>query len=322
MNLDKLNRLDLNLLIVLQVLFEEGSVTRAATRLHISQSAVSKNLNRLREALDDPLFVRQSHGLKPTNHALMLSQNLPQLLSQISSLITPPSFDPMQSQRQFSIAMVESAYETLLPHFIGEILTQAPNTHLDTHFWTGEGMSQLSQGEIDFAITGKDFIHQDSQQLILTDLPPGIEYQTLYYDKQVCLVKNGHPALKWVSNGTWSLEKYLSLGHVQVRCEGNPWWALDYHLADLGHQRKICTTVPDFYGAANVSLHSELIFTLPSSFATHAQKLYSLTQIPLPFEFLPMAYVLFWHQRNNHDLGHQWLKEIIVSRVKASRDQN
>lgn len=325
MNLDKLNRIDLNLLVILQVLFEEQSVTRAANRLHVSQSAISKNLNRLREVLEDPLFIRQSHGLKPTYHAMYLSQKLPGVLQQLSALITPPNFDPQNSHRHFSIAMVESAYETLLPHFIGDLLSQAPHIHLDTHFWTGEGIFKLAQGEIDFAITGRDIPKQIKEtsegiQLELTDLPPGIEYQMLYQDKQVCLVRHDHPAIKWYQSNQWELEQYLALEHVQVRCEGNPWWALDYFLSDLGVGRKISTTVPDFYGAANVSVHSDLIFTLPSSFAKHAQKLYPLTQLPLPFEFMPMAYVLFWHQRNNQDLGHQWLKNIMVSRIQASRE--
>ena len=110
------------------------------------------------------------------------------------------------------------------------------------------------------------------------------------------------------------------MSHVQVRCEGNDWWALDYHLANLGHRRKLSTTVPDFYGAASVCAHSDLIFTLPSSFARHAKKLYPLVELPLPFEFIPLAYVLLWHSRNNEEPGHKWIRETICKSVAEAFD--
>ena len=156
MNIDNLARIDLNLLVILKVLLEEQSVTRAASRLHISQSALSKSLNRLRETLDDPLFQRTAHGLKPTAHALILGQKLPNILQDLYQLTQPPTFNPASSNRQFSFAMVESAYETLIPYFIGPMLTTAPNVKLDSYVWTEKSMQDLQQGQIDFGISGRD----------------------------------------------------------------------------------------------------------------------------------------------------------------------
>ncbi len=309
MKLDKLTRIDLNLLVVLQVLLEEQSVTRAAHRLHVSQSALSKSLNRLRDNLGDPLFQRTSHGLKPTAHALSIGKKLPTTLQELYQLTQSPQFDPQVTQRDFSFAMVESAYETLLPFFIGQLLQQAPHITLDSYYWDEKSYFDLQQGQIDFGIAGRDL--QPSSGFNINQLPEGIEHQTLFTDRQVCLVRHDHPILAQVAQKNWDLSAYLSLSHVQVRCEGNKWWALDYHLADRGYHRSISTTVPDFYGAASVCAHTDLIFTLPSSFAQHAAKLYPLTQIELPFEFMPMAYVLLWHQRNNQDPGHQWMRETI-----------
>lgn len=313
MNLDNLARIDLNLLVILKVLLEEQSVTRAASRLHISQSALSKSLNRLRETLDDPLFQRTAHGLKPTAHALNLGQKLPNILQDLYQLTQPPTFNPASSNRQFSFAMVESAYETLIPYFIGPLLNTAPNIKLDSYVWTEKSMHDLQQGQIDFGISGRD-LHPLSDPQI-DRLPEGIACQTLFTDEQVCLIREDHPSMAALMSAQWNLSLYLDMAHVQVRCEGNDWWALDYFLADLGHRRKISTTVPDFYGAASVCAHSDLIFTLPSSFARHACQLYPLKQIPLPFEFMPMAYVLLWHQRNDEDQGHKWIRETICQSV-------
>lgn len=315
MNLDNLARIDLNLLVILKVLLEEQSVTRAASRLHISQSALSKSLNRLRETLDDPLFQRTAHGLKPTAHALNLGQKLPNILQDLYQLTQPPTFNPVSSNRQFSFAMVESAYETLIPYFIGPLLNSAPNIKLDSYVWTEKSMQDLQQGQIDFGISGRD-LHPLADPR-MDKLPEGLACQTLFTDEQVCLVREDHPLMAAFTSAQWNLSLYLDMAHVQVRCEGSDWWALDYFLADLGHRRKISTTVPDFYGAASVCAHSDLIFTLPSSFARHACQLYPLKLLPLPFEFMPMAYVLLWHQRNDEDQGHKWIRETICQSVST-----
>jgi DNA-binding transcriptional LysR family regulator len=312
-NLDNLARIDLNLLVTLQVLLEEQSVTRAANRLHLSQSALSKSLNRLRDTLDDPLFQRTAHGLKPTAHALALGKVLPQALQNLYQLTLPPSFEPATSQRHFAFSMVESAYETLIPYFIGPLLQQAPQLKLDTYGWTEKSIYDLQHGQIDFGIAGRD-MHPHSQ-FKEDNLADGLQYQTLFSDNQVCLVRKDHPILSALQQGHWHQEAYLAMSHVQVRCEGNDWWALDYFLANSNYHRRISTTVPDFYGAASICAHTDLIFTLPSSFAHHAQNLYPLVQIPLPFEFMPMAYVLLWHERNNQDPGHEWVRQMIVNSI-------
>jgi len=314
MNIDKLMRIDLNLLVVLQVLLEEESVTRAAVRLNLSQSALSKSLTRLRTSLQDPLFTRTAHGLKPTTHALLLQQTLPNLLQGLYQLTQAPSFTPASSDRHFSISMLESAYATLLPCFIGPLLQQAKNIHLDVLSWKKESMQALQQGKMDFGITALDF--SEDHRLETKKLPDGIEHVILFNDHQTCLVHQHHPILTAVENGSWNQDAYLQQNHIQIVCEGNKWWALDYFLEKQGKQRNVISTLPDFYGGASLCAHSDLIFTLPSSFITHAQKLYPLKQIPLPFAFSEMAYVLIWHQRNNDEPGHKWIREMICNTVE------
>jgi len=316
MNIDKLMRIDLNLLVILQVLLEEESVTRAATRLHLSQSALSKSLTRLRLSLQDPLFTRTAHGLKPTAHALLLQQKLPGLLQNLHQLTQAPNFEPKNSDRHFSISMLESAYATLLPCFIGPLLQQAKKLHIDVLNWNKGSMQALQQGKMDFGITALDF--NDTQTLETKKLLNGIEHAVLFNDHQTCLVHDTHPILETVESGKWNLDSYLAQNHIQIVCEGNKWWALDRFLEKQGKRRNIMTTLPDFYGGASLCAHSDLIFTLPSSFAAHAQKLYSLKEIPLPFNFSEMAYVLIWHQRNSDEPGHQWVREIICNSVAGT----
>lgn len=314
MNLSNLAKIDLNLLVTLQILLEEESATRAASRLHLSPSALSKSLNRLRDTLDDPLFLRTAHGLKPTAHALQLKQQLPDILQALHNITLPPNFIAATSQRHFSFAMVESGYETLLPAYIGPLLNLAPNINLNTYGWNEKSMQGLLQGQIDFGLTARD-LHPTSDYR-LNNLPCGINQTTLYTDQQVCLVRKNHPVIERLKKGQWNIEAYLKMKHVQVRCEGNDWWALDYHLATSNQHRNISSTLPDFYGAASVCAHTELIFTLPSKFVAHAQKLYPLVQLPLPIAFSPIAYVLLWHQRNNDEPGHKWVRETICNSIK------
>ena len=313
MSIESLTRIDLNLLVILQVLLEEQSVTRAAHRLNVSQSALSKSLTRLRNSLHDPLFSRTAYGLKPTAHALQIKQQLPNLLQNIYQLTQAPSFEPETSNRRFSISMLESAYAALLPSYIGSVLQQAPNIRVDTLSWSKNSIQELQQGNIDFGITALDL--SDKEALILDKLADDIEHSQLLIDRQVCLVNEKHAVLSEVEKNAWNMESYLTHNHLQVRCEGKEWWKLDYFLASQNKQRNIICTLPDFYGAVSVCAHSELIFTVPSSFVSHAQKLYPLKEVPLPFSFSQMAYVLLWHQRNNEEPGHKWLRDMICSSI-------
>ncbi|GGI82160.1 LysR family transcriptional regulator [Shewanella gelidii] len=313
MNLDSLAKIDLNLLVTLQILLEENSVTRAANRLNLSQSAISKSLNRLREILDDPLFQRTAHGLRPTAHALQLKEKLPQILQSLYQLTQPASFVMSQSQRHFSFATQETIYETSLPRFIGPLLSNAPNIRLHAYVWNEHSMQDLVQGQLDFAIAGRDI--QPLSDVQISRLPEGIHHQTLFNDHQVCLVRKGHPILKVVEQGGWNLEQYLQLAHVQARCENRNWWSLDYFLAESGHNRQLSTIVPDFYSAISVCAHTDLIFTVPSKFAQQTKKLYPVVELPLPMEFCSFAYVLLWHQRDHEDPGHQWIRQVICDSI-------
>ncbi len=305
---EKLSRFDLNLLVCLQVLLEECNVTYAAKRLNLSQSAVSKNLAKLRQQFNDPLFIRNAYGLTPTARAKELHVRLQPLLQELESFTRPVSFDPSQSNRRFKMSLVESTYTLILPHFLSDILTQSPHSMLDAHAWDSKTFSKLQSGEYDLGITGKD-IHPNDAQLTLQQ-PKDILSQEIYRDHQVCLVRKEHPILKQ----KWDLDAYLGLRHIQVRCDGNERWLLDYKLADKNLERDIAVIVPDFNSAASLTSHSDLIFTAPSHFMKVMAKQLDMVVLELPTNLPSMAYTLFWHEHNQEDPANLWLRSIIITR--------
>jgi len=309
MKIEKLARIDLNLLVCLQVLGEELSVTRAANRLHLSQSAVSKSLAKLREQFDDPLFMRTAHGLKPTPKMLFLKPKLETLVDHLELITQPEQFSPQSSEYRFHIAAVESVYPLILPHFLPAIFIQGPNLNISTHPWTDQTFKKLQLGELDLGITGRDIDINDAKLTMLP--PPDICEQEIYRDSQMCVVRKDHPVLK----GQWNLQQYLALRHVQVRCDGSDRWLLDYRLADLGLERDIAITVPDFNSAASLCTYTDFVFTAPSHFTHLVAKQMDLVVLPLPMEFPPMAYTLFWHRDRESDPALSWLRQIIQTKT-------
>ncbi|SDH54418.1 DNA-binding transcriptional regulator, LysR family [Vibrio xiamenensis] len=313
MPIEKLSRIDLNLLVCLKVLIEELNVTRAAQRLYLSQSAVSKSLAKLRTQFDDPLFTRHSYGLKPTPRALYLKPKLDVLIHHLEHISEPEVFDPQTSDYRFEIASVESVYPLIMPHFLEDIFRLAPNVTLSTHVWSDQTFKQIQSGQLDFGLTGKDIESSESQHTMIT--PDDICEMEIYRDTHMCMMRAGHHAL----TQEWNLETFLKLRHVQVRCDGSERWLLDYRLADMGRKRNIAITVPDFNSAASLCNHTDFIFTAPRHFVQLTAKQLGMEIRPLPLECPPMAYTLFWHRDRAKDPALHWLKNMIEDKTKPLR---
>jgi len=310
MNIELLARIDLNLLVCLRVLMEERNVTKAAQRLCLSQSAVSKSLAKLRTQFNDELFIRTSHGLRPTAKAIELQPKLDALIRHIEEINQPSVFDPLSAENKFNISLVESAYPLILPHFLPQLFSEAPNITISSHNWDDNTFSKIKRGDIDIGITGRDVDSIDAALTMPT--PSYICEQEIYKDRQMCAVRKDHPAL----NREWSLDAYLSLRHIQVRCDGSDKWLLDYKLAAHAKQRDIAITVPDFNSAAALCTYTDFIFTAPSYFTNLVAKHYDLALLPLPMEFPPMAYTLFWDSEKEHEPALCWLRDTIITKTK------
>jgi len=313
MNIESLSRIDLNLLVCLKVLFEELNVTRTAQRLCVSQSAVSKSLAKLRNQFDDPLFIRTSHGLRATSRALNLRPKLDLLIHQLELISQPNIFSPQTSSLKFNIALVESAYPLILPHFLPSLFSTAPSVSISSHTWTDETFKKLRKGELDIGITGRDIDTSCSDLTLPT--PDYISEQEIYRDTQMCVIRKDHPIL----NEEWDLTHYLNLRHIQVRCDGSDRWLLDHKLAQRGKERDIAITVPDFNSASSLCTYSDFIFTAPSYFTKLVAQQHNLTLLPLPIEFPPMAYTLFWSSDRENDPALSWLINLITTRTQRLR---
>ena len=207
MLLEQLGRIDLNLLIILQVLLEERNGSKAARRLHLSQSAVSKALGRLRDTFNDPLFIRSAYGLEPTGRALALQQQLQPILLSLDNLIQPPEFDPASSEREFVIASMDSAFTLFAPLYLSELKRQAPRIRLRYEEWTENSLTEMSQGQVDIAFAVREnCINSDYR---LDTLPGSICQRLLAIDDLTCLVQQHHPALR---EQEWDLDRYLLRG--------------------------------------------------------------------------------------------------------------
>ncbi|WP_163834033.1 LysR family transcriptional regulator [Spartinivicinus ruber] len=321
MKVENLARIDLNLLVSLQVLLEEQSCTRAAERLHLSQSAMSKTLARLREVFQDPLLVRNAHGMLPTTHAEQLKSQLQDTLQSVSLLLDPPKFDPKVSRRYFTLTSIDSAYQLFLPSYFGPLLSAAPYIELDYRPWSKQSAHMLTQGQIELGITVKENVSNVPWQSPV-ELPPNLRTQPLKEDYMVCLVRRDHPIL--FKKSSWDMETYLELGHVQAYCEGesNGKWMLDFFLADQGYERNIAAKVPEFQAALTIIQHSDLVFTGPKQFANYAKQQYPLVELPLPLELPTITYLLTWHERFDEDPGHQWLRKMLLEYINPEMSEN
>ncbi len=178
----ELQRKDLNSLLTLYVLLEEQSVSKAADRLYLTQSAISKALGRLRDSFDDPLFVRAGQKLVPTPFAESLRQPLADILGQIQTLFSPDEFNPRTFKGEFKIGIVESLDMTFIPMFMEQVKKFAPNVVVITFSQLQDQMNLLQQGDLDFIIAPRfDMLEEDFGR------------RFFYQDRAVVVAREGHP---------------------------------------------------------------------------------------------------------------------------------
>jgi DNA-binding transcriptional LysR family regulator len=307
----ELKQFDFNLLTVLEVLLEEQSVTAAAERLHLSQSAVSKQLNKLRESFDDQLFERTAHGLRPTPKAKQLGPEIRQILNQVAQLTRPSNFDPSKSRRRFRIELVETAYSLTYPRFMPQLLKQAPNVTINSHTWHNDSMERLLRCDNDLGITCREW---DERSLLhIKNLPKSLNYAELTRDHSVCLVREGHPLL----DEEWNLDTFLRYRHLQVTFGGISHWLLDDVLQIKHLKRDIAVNLTDFRCAMQLCEQSDLILCSPTKYADEMKSHFKLITLPVPTELVPGSYVLLWHEHFEFDSSHRWLREMIINSVNS-----
>jgi len=295
--------LDLNLLRVFDAVMAEGSLTRAAERLAMTQPAASHALKRLHEAVGEELLLRSAHGMRPTLRAQALWPQVRQALAQLQSALSPRTFDPTRDSANFNIAMADATAAMLLPSLIASIESKQaltnirilPLTTRDPRRLVEDGDADLAVGYFPTAIAA--IVAQGEDTLL--------RHRQLYASEYVCVMRRDHP----LAAVELTLDAFVQSHHLLVSFSGRPHGFVDQALAALGRQRRIVLTVNQFATAGSVVARSDLLTVLPRQFLPATGAEHRLVQKPLPLPLAPIDVEMLWHLRKDDDPPHRWLRE-------------
>ncbi|TAK80172.1 MAG: LysR family transcriptional regulator [Betaproteobacteria bacterium] len=289
---------DLNLLRVFDAVLYERGVTPAATRLGLTQPAVSNALARLRAVFGDALFVRTAAGMDPTPFARELAEPVRQALALLeSALAHGPGFDPASSTRAFRFYMSDLGQVEFLPPIVERVQSAAPGVRLEAAAADLEHIGDaLGGGALDLAVG------------FLPGLGAPIKRRVLFRDPYVCLMRAGHPALA----GRLTRRKFLDASHVLVTYRGGGHRVIEEALERAGIARRIALRVPHFTVVPMVLERTNLILTLPARVARVYERRGSFRALPAPVPIPPAEVAVHWHERFESDPGNRWFREQIV----------
>lgn len=303
-----LNNVDLNLLVYLDVLLRERNVTRSASLLGITQPAMSNGLRRLRETFGDPLLVRTSEGMAPTERAQVLQPVLRQILASVERAVEPsPAFDARSSDRVFRIMTSDYGEATLLPRLLTRLRIEAPDIVLDILSPSDMSLLQVEQGLVDLVINRFD------------TLPQSFHQKTLWRDTFSCLFGVDNPI-----SHDFRLETYLQARHVWVSKTGlgagmgltpndtkRLGW-VDEALERIGHKRHIAVFTRHYQSAAFLAQQKGLISTIPTRAAAVMAGNPRLVMKQPPFPVPEFEFKMAWSPLLQHNSAHQWLRRTLV----------
>lgn len=307
-----ISSMDLNLLRVFDALLEEKSVTRAGARLGLSQSAVSHALNRLRYALDDELFRRDSQGMTPTPRAMEIGPRLHAALASLQAAVTPADFDPGVSERRFAIAAGPYSCSVLVPPLVGRMAEVAPHTRLEISEITTDLVESLDAGQIDFVIAAFD------------DVPGRFGQEVLVREQLAWIVRAGHP----LTQGEVNLERLVATPHVHVasrratlgggrrglsmRSSYEDAGAFASELAMRGLSRDIGVTVPDTYAALAVVARSDMVSLIPRRLALISAQSGRLQLIDPPYASPTLEVNMLYRTDRLAEPSVAWMRQLLL----------
>jgi DNA-binding transcriptional LysR family regulator len=297
----RLEKVDLNLFVVFDAIYREGSVTKVAQRLNLTQPAVSNALSRLRQTFDDPLFVRTPSGMTPTPVAESVVGDIRKALSLLGrSVGAAASFDPLTAEKQFCIGMNDLAQTLLLAPLRERLRVQAPHSSLHTYYVDRQTAAEdLKSGNLDLLLDSPDLLNaREMEHKALAQLP-----YVVAMGEQCPLL--GKPL---------TLEDYLANGHLHVSSRRKGRGQVDVALHAQGLKRDIKMRVQSYLVGSTLAVETDLVWTVPEILARTT----SLQIVDLPLEVEPLGWTLFWHKSAADDPASQWLRTLVsdvVSKV-------
>lgn len=306
--------LDLNLLVALDALLAEGSVTGAARRLRLSASAMSRTLTRLRSATGDPLLVRAGRGLVATPHAAALRDRVHSLVGD-AQMVLRPALDPLDTaslDATFTIRTSEAFMDSIAPRLVAAITEAAPHVRLRFVPKPDKDLRHLREGRIDLEIGAYG------------ELAPEVRTHLLLRDEFVGAARIGHPCL---AGGGLTAEGFASCRHVAVPYRGDFGGPIDDSLEKLGLRRTIAVVVPGYPAAMRIARTTDLVAVVPRSclgvFPMSDQVAASgLGSFALPVRMPEIVVSAMWHPRMDADPAHRWLRNSVIAFCKEAYPWN
>ncbi|MEM8593777.1 MAG: LysR family transcriptional regulator [Pseudomonadota bacterium] len=311
-----IERVDLNLLVYLDVLLTERNVSRSAEQLGITQPAMSNGLKRLRNLFDDPILVRTSEGMVPTKRALELQPIVREMLTATKAVLQPISeFNPEESKQTFHIMASDYIEATLIAPLIQTLRQVAPKITLDILTPSDVTFHDIEQGKVDLAINR------------FNQLPQSFHQNTIWRDGFSCLMNKNHP-----NAGNFTLDTYLESEHIWVSKTGmgagtgmdrsntqKLGW-VDEALAELNVKRDIRLFTRHYHVAPLLTQNSDLVVTMPTRAALIHKDNPDMVIIKAPFLIIPIELTMAWSPLLQHNPAHKWMRRLIIDVAKAVND--
>ena len=292
---------NLNHLVTFDALLAERSVTRAARRLGVTQSAVSNALRQLRLMFDDPLFLRRATGVEPTARALELASPVRRGLAAFAAALSPATFDPATTERTFVLAMSDYVELVLLPSLLRRLASEAPRVRLEMVPWgLHEVPTSLARGEVDLMLG------------YYGRVPGGHHDEHLFSEEFVCLARMGHPTL----GARPTLRSWTAVPHVVVSQRPGSASGIDRALASRGLARTIGVRVSHFSVVPRIVAATDFTAALSRRIAEPAARSLRLVTFAPPLRLATSRVGQVWHERLEADAGHQWLRALIKAAAK------
>ncbi len=290
------SNIDLNLLKIFNAIYSERSISRAAEHLGMSQSAVSHALQRLRHALDDPLFIRTKNGVDPTARSNEIAEPIFRALLQVNDVITQPlSFDPWTSDRIFHFGLPDHAVARYAPLILERFAKEAPNLSISLYpHPIHQLIEMMENNQLDMAAA------------VCHSPPMRFKTLKLFKSHHVVIASKNHPFIQ----GKLSLADYKKARHLVYSSDGNRHSYLDDILLPLGVERNIAATIASHMASPIIVSNSDLIATTTMELVQPFLERYGLQVFETPFSVQDVDIKLIWHQRDDRDPAHQWMRQL------------
>lgn len=297
-----LRSLDLNLLVLLRALLEERHITRAAKRSFLSQPAMSRALERLREMFGDPLLVRSGRTYECTVRGERVLRELEALMPRLEAMVGGADFDPAQSRERFRVALTDNACAILLPSLVARTRRVATHVKLEISPWRANAYEEVAAGRIDMALSAEE-------------APPVLESEVLFNLDFVCLVGSAQR----IQNRRLTLKQYLAAPHALVETLDGQQTLVDRPLAQHGVKRNVALSLPYFVPAMFAIAQTDLVLTVPRRLAKVTAAMAGVRLVEPPREIKSFPYFMVWHPRLTSEQAHVWFREQLRASVRTSQ---